>query len=382
MPDAPQSGPGREWSNVQRILVIRLDNIGDVVLLSPALRTLRTALPAAHITLMASPGGGQAAVLLPWVDEVMTVRASWQEIGGPKPPDPAYEMALVERVRQGAFDAAIIFTSFAQSPYPPAYVCYLAGVPVRLGQSKEFGGLLLSQWVKPRADDCHQAERNLYLLEAAGFPSAGRDLEIRIPTEAQIAGDRLLAAAGINPARPFVAMAPGASAQARRYDPARYAEVARTLAGRMGLPVALLGTAREADLLASIAASAWGRPVASLAGRTALPEMAAVLNRSALVIANNSSSLHLADALGRPMVILFSGTEIESQWRPRRAPARLLRWPTDCSPCYAFKCPYHLECLDITPETVVNAALELLATQSVASLGGESHADSDMAHSR
>jgi ADP-heptose:LPS heptosyltransferase len=70
--------------------------------------------------------------------------------------------------------------------------------------------------------------------------------------------------------------------------------------------------------------------------------------------------MHMADALGTPMVVLFSGTELESQWAPRRAPAHLLRRPTDCSPCYASACPYEMQCLYIAPETVVRAAIDLL----------------------
>jgi ADP-heptose:LPS heptosyltransferase len=101
----------------------------------------------------------------------------------------------------------------------------------------------------------------------------------------------------------------------------------------------------------------------SLAGRTTIPELAGIINRAALVIANNSGPLHFADALNRPMIILYSGTEWESQWRPRRAAATLLRRPTPCSPCFAFECPYNMECLDIEPDEVVAEALSLLSAQ-------------------
>jgi ADP-heptose:LPS heptosyltransferase len=70
--------------------------------------------------------------------------------------------------------------------------------------------------------------------------------------------------------------------------------------------------------------------------------------------------MHLADAVNRPQVVLFSGTDLESQWRPRRAPARLLRRATPCAPCYRFDCPIGLACLDIPPEEVVGHALDLL----------------------
>src|SRR5215218_5683888 len=140
------------WENVRRVLAVRLDNIGDVVMLGPALRTLHECLPGARITLMASPAGSQVAPLLPWVDDVITERVIWQDASNAMPLDPAREAALVETIRARAFDAAVIFTSFSQSPYPPAYACYLAGVPIRIGQSKEFGGSLLTQWVRALPD--------------------------------------------------------------------------------------------------------------------------------------------------------------------------------------------------------------------------------------
>ncbi len=99
---------------------------------------------------------------------------------------------------------------------------------------------------------------------------------------------------------------------------------------------------------------------AALAGETTIPELAAIIGRSALVLANDSGPMHIADALRRPMVILFSGTELERQWAPRNAPALLLRRETTCSPCYAFACPYGMECLDISPDEVAAAALRLL----------------------
>src|SRR5919201_931418 len=247
--------PSDAWRDVRRILAVRLDNIGDIVMLGPALRTLREALPHAHVTLMASPAGSQVAPLLPWVDDVLTERVVWQDASGGMPLDPGREISLVETIRARDFDAAVIFTSFSQSPYPPAYACYLAGVPIRLGQSKEFGGSLLTQWVKPLPDSAHQADRNLFLLESAGFPVAGRHLELRVPAAVQEGADDLLRGVGIGPGEPFVALAPGASCAARRYEPLRYAEVARALVARSGLPVVVLGSERERALVEPILAA-------------------------------------------------------------------------------------------------------------------------------
>lgn len=352
------------WQDVRRILVIRLDNIGDLVMLGPSLRSLQRALPHATITLMASPGGSQVAALLPWVDDVLVHRAVWQDLSGAIPQDFEREMALIATIREHRFDVAIIFTSFSQSPYPPAHVCYLAGIPIRLGQSKEFGGAILSQEVKPLPDPTHQVDRNLHLLESAGLPVAGRHLELHIPDDVQAATDRLLRDVGIESGQRFILLAPGASCAARRYDLVRFGSVARLLAAETRLPIVVVGSEREKQLAEPILADDHGGAIVSLVGRTTVSELAAVIRCATLVVANDSGPMHLADAFDRPMVILFSGTEYESQWRPRRAPARLLRRPTDCSPCYSFQCPYNMECLDIPPQEVVAEALTLLRQES------------------
>jgi lipopolysaccharide heptosyltransferase II len=346
-------------NQLQRILAVRLDNIGDMIMLGPALRALKHAYPASHITLLCSPAGSQVAPMLPWVDDVIVLRAVWQDASWTMPLDPEREMALVRDLREREFDAAFIFTSFSQSPYPPACACYLAGIPVRVGQSKEFGGSVLSEWVKPLPDETHQVDRNLHLLEAAGIPITGTQLELHLPPTAQQSAERILAEAGIDPREPYIVLAPGASCQARRYDPARYAEVARILARRTEYPLVVVGSEREVELVRPIVEAAGNRAL-PLVGRTTIPELAAVISKAALLIANDSGPMHIADAFLTPMVILYSGTEYESQWRPRSAPTTLLRRPTLCSPCYNFRCPYNMECLDFSPEEVAGEAVSLL----------------------
>jgi lipopolysaccharide heptosyltransferase II len=347
------------WSSIRRLLAIRLDNIGDMVMLSPSLRTLRHALPEAELHLMASPAGSQVAGLLPWIDDVFVHRAVWQELSGSQMLDIASQLALIESLRLGQYDAAVVFTSFRQSPYPPAYACYLAGIPLRLGQSREFGGTVLSHWIEPLADETHQVDRNLHLLEAAGLPAVGRKLELHVPDDARQQVDDLFRERGISATDPFVALAPGASCASRRYAPSRFADVARELVRETGMRIVVVGSAKETDLLQPLL-EIQSPAIVPLIGRTTVPMLAEVVRRARLVVANNSAAMHLADAFERPAVILYSGTDREQQWRPRRAPSRLLHRPTVCSPCYAFTCPYHTECLDVPPAAVVEAAVELL----------------------
>jgi ADP-heptose:LPS heptosyltransferase len=347
------------WSQARRILVMRLDNIGDVVMTSPVLRTLKENLPASHLTLMVSPGGSKAAPLLPWVDEVLPWRVLWQDLGR-LPHDPTREWELIETLRKGSYDAAIILTSFKQTPHAAAYACYLAGIPLRLGESKEWGGGVLTDEAPVSPDELHQAERNLRLIEHVGFQVQDRALEVRVPEAARRDTAVLLEAGGVLPGAPYVLLCPWTSCQARTYAPDRFARAARCLSEETGWPVVVSGTETDRVCSGEMLGVLDGRGV-DLVGATDLSALAALVEGARLVLTNNTSTMHLADALRAPTVVLFSGTELEEQWRPRHTIYRLLRRETRCSPCYAFTCPYELECLDILPEEVARTGLSLLA---------------------
>lgn len=349
-----------EWLSARTILAVRMDNLGDVVMLGPALRAVKETSPAARLTLLASPGGAHAAALLPWVDDVIPWKAIWQDMGH-MAFDPARERQLIDLLAARAFDAALIFTSFSQGPHGPGYACYLAGIPLRAGESKEFGGRVLSHELRGAPDDLHQVERNLRLVEMLGFAARDRRLMVRIPDEARARAGAILSSLGIDPAAPYVLLHPGASAQARRYPPERFGQVARLLTGQ-GLPVLVTGVEREAALVETVRAHA--PEAAFLLGGTTLPEYAALLAGAALVVCNNTLPMHLADATRTPLVALYAGTELDEQWRPRTTRHALLRRPTPCQPCYLFQCPIGHPCLDIPPEEVAEAALHLLRAGS------------------
>ena len=373
-----------EWLAAKNILAVRLDNIGDVVMLGPALRAVKETSPQARLTLLASPAGSTAVPLLPWVDDVITWRPIWQDVGGRMPFHPARERELINMLAERQFDAALIFTSFSQTPHTPGYVCYLAGIPLRAGESKEFGGSTLTTelqgppcishkggidetWrngFQASDDDLHQVERNLHLVEHLGFVARDRRLMLAIPEEARQAVPSLLEKVGLDPDAPFLLVHPGASAQARRYPVERFGIVARLLT-RRGWPILVTGVEREAVLLAELMQHA--PDARCLVGQATLAEYTALVERAALVICNDTLPMHLADAVGTPEVVLFSGTDYEEQWRPRATAHRLLRRPTSCHPCYLFECPIGLPCLDISPEEVVENCDALL--EEVGSVG-------------
>ena len=271
---APSSRPSSPGSgllaDVRRIVVLRLDNAGDVILAGPTIRALRLACPDAHLTLMASPVGSEAAELLPWLDAVVRWRAVWQDANGSLGFDPDREAASIEHLRSLHADAAIILTSFSQTPFAAGYACYLAGIPIRVGHEESFGGGVLSHPVAGPAP-IHQAERNLHLLRGIGVPVGDGSLEARVPDDARSAVARLLASVPGDEA-PIV-VAPGASCRARRYDPASFALVAAGIRARTGRPIVVIGTAKERPLAAPIVAAV--PDAIDLVGQTSLAQAAA-----------------------------------------------------------------------------------------------------------
>ena len=119
------------WSDAGRVLAVRLDALGDVLMTTPALRALKDARPGRHLTLLTSPAGAAAAALVPEVDDVLAYEAPWMKATPPRT-DSVADRTMIERVRAGRFDGAVVFTVYSQNPLPAAMLCYLAGVPRRL----------------------------------------------------------------------------------------------------------------------------------------------------------------------------------------------------------------------------------------------------------
>lgn len=346
------------WQEARNIVAMRLDNMGDVVMLGPALRAIKEASPEARLTLLASRAGAQVAPLLPWIDDVMIWRPVWQDVGQQIPFDPERERQTIADLAARKFDAALIFSSFSQTPHVAGYVAYLAGIPLRAGESMEFGGSTLTSELQGAPFEMHQAERNLRLVEGLGFPVDERQMEIQIPDDAKASARALLQWHGLADGDPFIIFHPSATASARSIPTDICPGIAAGLV-ELGYSVFLTGASKEADYLESIAERA-GERVHSIAGLTSLAEFAALIEQAALMVCGNTLPLHLADALNTPVVALYSGSDLEEQWRPLYTRSRVLRRPTACYPCYRFDCPIGQLCLNLPVDEVIESARALL----------------------
>jgi lipopolysaccharide heptosyltransferase II len=357
------------WHAARRILAVRLDNLGDVLVTTPAFHAIKESLPEAELTLLTSPVGAQAAHLNPDLDGVIVYQAPWMDPWHTLPQDSAREQRMITLIRERRFDGAIIFTSFRQSPLPAAYLCYLADIPLRLAASIDGPGSLLTTRHKHPERMMHEVERGLDLVGSIGLTTADQDLVLKVPDEALAELTDLLdgaTAGGIDPRRPLIVVHPGCSMPARTYPWEMYAQVVEQLVEQLGATVMLTGAANEQTLVERVRAqvrAALRQSVIPAAGALPFPAFCALIAVADLTITNNTGPMHIAAAVKTPVVALFALTNPPEQWGPWHVLHRQLYHDVPCRICYSRICPYGHECLRlVTPEMVVDAARELLAS--------------------
>ncbi len=343
---------------MSRVLCVRLDSAGDMLIAGPAVRAVATG--ADEVVMLAGPLGEQAARLLPGLDEVLVWECPWILADAP-PVDREQVDDLVHEIAVRDFDRALVFTSFHQSPLPTALLLRLAGIPWVGAISEDYPGSLLD--LRHRLSrDLPEPERALSLARAAGFDlPAGDDGRLRLRAPLPDVAD--LVGAGS-----YVVLHPGTSVPARAWPVQRYAETARALAAA-GHRVVVTGAASERHLTAEAAAGV----ATDLGGRTDLAALAGVLAGAEAVVVGNTGPAHLTAAVGTPVVSLFAPTVPARRWAPYGVPHVLLG--DQLAPCRdsrARHCPVAGHpCLAGVSSHDVLAALGQLAAEDL--LDGSAH---------
>ncbi len=309
---------------MRRFLAIRQDNNGDVTLVGPALRALAA---HGHVTLACGPSGEGAARLLPCVDDVLVARADWIE-GEPRPVDAVRIADDVTRYAAVRADEAFVFTSFHQSPLPTALLLRLAGIR-RIGAvSVDYPGSLLDLRMSV-GDDIHEVERALALVGAAGYALPPGD-------DAALAYRNLPSRESGLPQR-YVAVQPGATVPARAWDPHKLRALVRCLRNA-GEDVVIVGSANERKLARTVAGDSGAL---DLCGATTYAQFAAVIRDARVLVVGNTSGIHVASAVGTPVVTIFPPTIPLVRFAPWRVPYVVLGNQTiACAGCRARTCPF------------------------------------------
>ncbi|MEZ4770564.1 MAG: glycosyltransferase family 9 protein [Caldilineales bacterium] len=315
--------------NLQRILVIKLADIGDLLTASPALGALRETFPDAQIDVLTTPAAAPA--LSPWLRiGVLTVPRNL--VRGPG--DVRAAANLLAGLRRARYDAVAILHHLTLRSGAAKYRLLAAatGAPVVAGLDNGNGG-----WLTHAASDegfgaCHEVEYWLRVVELLGAtrehyptltgPYREDDRQSFAP---------LLATLG---PPPVVVIHPGSGgySMARRWEPIRWAELADALIERFGAQIVLVGTPTDG---ADVVVAAMTSPCRNLAGRTTVPELAAVLSDCDLFLGADSGVMHLATSVGAPVVALFGPSNhlAWGPWNPEERKAAVVRLDLRCSPC-------------------------------------------------
>ena len=352
------------WRSARRILAIRLDNLVDVLVTTPALHAIKASLPAIELSLLTSPVGAQVARLNPDIDEVIVYEAPWMDPWHRLPQNSKREQQMIAMVKERQFDGAIIFTSYHQSSLPAAYLCYLADIPLRLAASIDGPGSLLTTRHKHPERMMHEVERGLDLVNAIGLSTKALDLVLKVPSMARESIYEFLSAQNVDPFRPLLVIHPGCSMPARTYPYEMYAQVLDLVIERLGATVVVTGTQDEQTLVERLLDRVQEhnrRAILACAGTLPFPDFCALIEAAELIITNNTGPMHIAAAVKTPVVALFALTNPPEQWGPWHVPHRQLYHDVSCRICYNRICPYNHECLRlVTPEQVADASEELL----------------------
>lgn len=335
----------------QRILIVAVNWLGDLLFMSPAIRSIRRAHPDSHIACLVAPRGLDLLAGNPHLNEVI----AWEEGRGPGGWLRIFPLA--RRLRAGRFDTVFLFhRSFSRT-----LAAWLAGIRERIGYRTWKRGWLLTTPVEPPAkDSVHKAEWFLRLVGAAGIVPAGMQYDAGLLPEDARHAEELLRAMKVAADEPLVALHAGANWRLKRWPPGHFARLADALADKYGARVLFIGGPDDLPLIRGIAGRMRTEPLMA-AGRTTFRQMGALLARTRLLVSNDSGPLHMGIAVGVPVVALFGPTKPELTGPPEGSKAVTLFGSIGCPvPCYQLNCPANLCMGQISVEQVLEAAGKFL----------------------
>jgi heptosyltransferase I len=337
-----------------RILIAKLSSFGDVLHALPTLEALRAAFPDTHITWLVEAAYAPLLSGHPALNEVWVaprLRPSEFLSGS----NPAVLCRLLQQLRARPFDLVVDLQGLLKSAVWVALARSLR--KVGYDRTRELSYLPLSERVPPFDPEAHAVKRYLNLAHYLGAPPAPPRFRLSLDAEADLAA-LVPAEAG----RPLAVLHPGARWDSKLWPPASWARVLEWLHGQ-GFQVAITGSAADAKLATDILGRS-AAPGLNLAGRTSLAQLAGLLRKTRLAVTTDTGAMHLAAALGTPVVALFGPT---APWRtgPFGDGHQVVRLDLACSPCFQRRCPEPRCLSDLTPAMVEAACEKILSVQPI-----------------
>jgi len=356
-------------ADIRRILVIRLDLLGDVLFTLPAVEGLRARYPTAHISLLTLPYTAALARMNAAVDEVIPLDSNRiRSVRGLFDGGAWLEYARVwRRIRGARYDLCISACGRTAS-----FCAFLSGARISIGYADESYPNMLTHPVpggryRERIPD---ADYVLRLATYAGADGAPDHVQLELPENARRSACRLLAGIGIDSSDRLVLVHAGAlNGSAKRWPAPNWSRFAIEIQARTGARVLLIGAASDEPIARQVLTHA--PDALSLVGNTSIEELAALIQRAEVMVSGDSGPLHLAVALGTPVAAAYGPTDpaVHGPYHPHAAVRLHRRADLPCSPCYTMaataECPLGEPiCMSlVTVQNMVASTIELL-TQS------------------
>jgi lipopolysaccharide heptosyltransferase II len=337
---------------------VRTDRIGDVLLSTPVIKALRESHPNAYIAMMVSPYAKDIVAGNPYLDELIIYdkdkkHRSWIS---------SLKFAL--KLKQKRFDLAIILHPTNRVHL----ITFFAGITRRVGYDFKMG-FLLTDRIKhtKQLGQKHELEYNLDLLRYLGIEPKEKNLFMPISPESEQWLEELFKDEGIKEKDKLLALHPGASCPSKIWPNERFAEVGDRLTEKYGFRVLIVAGPKDTTLAQKVIKN-MRHPAINLAGKTSVSQLASTLKRCRLFISNDSGPVHIASALGVPVISIFGRNQkglSPRRWGPLGKKDKVIHKETDCIECLAHNCTRGFRCLAaITVDDVLNAADSILTVDT------------------
>jgi len=368
----------KQWKpidNPRKVLIVQSHPVGDTIMTTPAIRALRNKFPQSRLFVLAEPSAAAILSSNPDVDEIISFQRphfryderSKLPVFGRLSKLVAYHIRyllclcnVAIKLRRFRFDLAIDFDGDPRR----ALLMVLAGIPTRVGIANGGGSFLLTHPVDISDDSLHEIHKRLKVVQAIGADSKPKPFVSWSEKDEESLNKKLLRH-DVKGDDLLVALCPCAGFPSKEWRAENWATVADTLIAKHQVTIVLCAASHERPTIEAIKNHMHHSPI-DLCGELSLPELIALINRCALVIAVDSGPMHIAATLGKPMVILWSMQSLPNNFGPIYSDGEVsLIWKdVPCKNCRKFVCPLPISCMDmITPEEVI-AAVEGMLTRS------------------
>jgi heptosyltransferase-2 len=335
-----------------KILIRATNWVGDAIMALPALRAVRSRFPEAEISILARPYVAAIYKEQQVCDNMMLVEDARD---------------ILSELRAQKFDTALLL----QNAFQAAWFVWRAGIPERIGYARDGRSLLLTKALpapKPGEIPMHEQYYYLELLRRAGWLDSLPNesfIKLHVPEENHRRAAEFLLSHGVKSDGLRIAIGAGASyGSAKCWPPDRFAELANRLQAKAQADVILFGTPAEAGVASAIAAG-MSHPPTDLTGKTSIHDLPALLSQCHLFIGNDSGAMHVAAAVGLPVVAVFGPTDPFGT-APVTPRCTVVQEKPYCSPCFLRRCPTDHRCMTrVTPEAVETAARHWISSMEV-----------------